>query len=293
LFPWSLVILAALPLVIRSMLLRQTMTTSFPSLVVLAWLAVILGSVLLVGQRQDYYAMAMWPAGALTVAWLLERLRLQLLIAVCAVVFAISLAAANLMPSIAPDSAAVGLVERATAWTTLASFDRTIWAALQTTAWLSLGGALLCVLFGLFRWRPTIKLAAIVASAVCLDLGAVSGTALVSPYFSLAKVAADISEQTPIVYDGGIDTGSSLLFYSDSPVILLDQDPNDDFIVRKFGIGRDRYLTSSEFVTFWRSANRSVFITEERKLAAWRERLGVALDPVAQSGTQILVKKVP
>ena len=293
LFPWSLVILAALPVVIRSMLLRQTMTTSFPSLVVLAWLAVILGSVLLVGQRQDYYAMAMWPAGALTVAWLLERLRLQLLIAVCAVVFAISLAAANLMPSIAPDSAAVGLVERATAWTTLASFDRTIWAALQTTAWLSLGGALLCVLFGLFRWRPTIKLAAIVASAVCLDLGAVSGTALVSPYFSLAKVAADISEQTPIVYDGGIDTGSSLLFYSDSPVILLDQDPNDDFIVRKFGIGRDRYLTSSEFVTFWRSANRSVFITEERKLAAWRERLGVALDPVAQSGTQILVKKVP
>ena len=123
---------------------------------------------------------------------------------------------------------------------------------------------MLCVLFGLFRWRPTVKLAAIVASAVCLDLGAVSGTALVSPYFSLAKVAADISERTPIVYDGGIDTGSSLLFYSDSPVILLDQDPNDDFIVRKFGIGRDRYLTSSEFVTFWKSANRSVFITEEK-----------------------------
>jgi 4-amino-4-deoxy-L-arabinose transferase-like glycosyltransferase len=293
LFPWSLAILVVLPVVIRSALQRRTLAMSFPGVVVLAWFGVILGSVLLAGQRQDYYAMAMWPAVALMVAWLLERLPMQRLIAAAAMLFGLTLAVANLMPTIAEDSASVTLVERATAWTTLTSFDRAIWSALQTTAWLSLGGALLCVLFGFFRWRSTIKVAAMAASAICLDLGAVSGMALVSPYFSLAKVAAVIADRTPIVYDGGIDTASSLLFYSDSPVILLDQDPNDDFVVRKFGIGRDRYLTSSEFVAFWRSAGRSVFITEESKLAGWRERLGVALDAAAQSGTQILVKKVP
>ena len=293
LFPWSLAILAALPIATRSVLQRWRLETSFPGLVVVAWLVVILGSVLLSGQRQDYYAMAMWPAVALIVAWLLERLRIQSLIATSALFFAVSLAVANVMPSIAAQSASAALAERTTAWTTLASFDRTIWAALQTTASLSLGGALLCVLVGLFRWRPTFKAGPIVASAVCLDLGAISGMALVAPYFSLATVAADISERTPIVYDGNIDTASSLLFYSDSPVILLDQDPNDDFIVRKFGIGRDRYLTSSEFVTIWKSGSRTVFITEESKLAGWQELLGVALDPAAQSGTQILVKKVP
>jgi 4-amino-4-deoxy-L-arabinose transferase-like glycosyltransferase len=293
LFPWSLAIFAALPVAARFMLRRWRIETSFLGLVVFAWFTVILGSVLLAGQRQDYYAMAMWPAVALTVAWLLERLRIQTLIAICALLFAAGLALANAMPRVTESSASVALVERATAWTTLLSFDRTLWAALQTTAWLSLGGALLCVLFGLFRWPPTIKLGAIVASAVCLDLGAVNGTALVSPYFSLANVAADISERTPIVYDGSIDTASSLLFYSDSPVILLDQNPNDDFIVRKFGIGRDRYLTSSEFVDFWKSGRRTVFITEESKLAGWQEVLGVTLDPAAQSGTQILVKKVP
>ena len=69
--------------------------------------------------------------------------------------------------------------------------------------------------------------------------------------------------------------------------------PNDDFVVRKFGIGRDRYLTSSEFVAFWKSASRTVFITDESKLAGWQEVLGVALDRAAQSGTQILVKKTP
>jgi 4-amino-4-deoxy-L-arabinose transferase-like glycosyltransferase len=292
LFPWSLAILAVLPIATRSLLCWR-LPTSFASLMVLAWSAVILGSVLMAGQRQDYYAMAMWPAVALTVAWLLERLRIQPLMATFALLFAVTLAVANAMPSIAENSASVALVERATAWATLASFDRTIWATLQTTVWLSLGGALLCVLFGLFRSGPSIKVGALVASAVCLDLGAVSGTALVSPYFSLATVADDISERTPIVYDGGIDTASSLLFYSDSPVILLDQDPNDDFIVRKFGIGRDRYLTSSEFVAFWRSASRTVFITDESKLAGWQELLGEALDPAAQSGTQILVKKTP
>ncbi len=293
LFPWSLAMVAAVPAATGLLRQRRPLRMSFPGLVVTAWLAVVLGSVLVTGQRQDYYAMAMWPAVALTVAWLLERLRIQPLIAAFAVLFAVSLAWSHLMPSVAPDADAAALAERATAWTTLASFDRTIWAALQTTASVSLGGALLCVLFGLFPWRPMIKMGAMAASAICLDLGAVSGTSLVSPYFSLAKVAADISEHTPIVYDGGIDTASSLLFYSDSPVILLDQDPNDDFVVRKFGIGRDRYLTSSEFVAFWKSPHRTVFITEESKLASWREVLGVALDPAAQSGTQILVKKVP
>ena len=294
LFPWSLAILAALPAAAtRSVLQRWPLATSFPSLVVFAWFVVVLGSVLVAGQRQDYYAMAMWPAVALAVAWLLERLRIQPLIIAWAILLAVSLASANAMPRIVQDSASVALAERATAWTTLASFDRTIWAALQTTAWFSLGGALLCVLLALFRWRPTMKVGAVVASAVCLDLGAVSGTALVSPYFSLAKVAANISARTPIVYDGEIDTASSLLFYSDSPVILLDQDPDDNFIVRKFGIGRDRYLTSSEFVAFWKSAQATVFITEKSKLANWRKLLGVTLDPAAQSGTQILVKKVP
>src|SRR4029077_14665922 len=100
----------------------------------------------------------------------------------------------------------------------------------------------------------------------------------------------DIRRDAPIVYDGGIDTGSSLLFYSASPVILLDQNPDSDFVVRKFGIGRDRFLTISEFVAFWNSAAPKVFITEESKLGGWRELLGISLAPVARCGTQVLLK---
>lgn len=291
LFPWSVTIIAAVPLAAGFM--RQRPVVSFPAWVIMAWMAIVLASVLLAGQRQDYYAMSMWPAIALAVAWILERARIQPLIAALAILLAAGLAWSQVIPSMAPRTDTAALAERATAWTTLISFDRAVWKTLLATAWLSLGGAFLFALLGLFPCRPTVKLAAIAASAVCLDLGAVSGTSQVSSYFSLAKMAEGIPEDTHIVYDGGIDTGSSLLFYSDSPVILLDQNPNDDFIVRKFGIGRDRFLTVSEFVEFWKSATQTVFITEESKLASWRELLGMSLNPAAQSGTQILVKKVP
>jgi hypothetical protein len=229
----------------------------------------------------------------LVFAWILERYRIQPLTAALAILLAAGLAWSQIIPNIAPETGTAPLAERATAWSTLTNFDVAVWTTLQGTAWLSLGGAFLFALFGLLPWRPILKLAAIASSAICLDLGAVSATSLVAPYFSLAKMAHRIPEDTHIVYDGGIDTGSSLLFYSDSPVILLDQNPNDDFVVREFGIGRERYLTVSEFVALWNAQSETVFITEESKLASWRKLLGASLSPVAQSGTQILVKKAP
>jgi len=293
LLPWSLGIIGAAPLVAGLLQRQRRVVIRFPDLVVIAWMALILGSVLLTAQRQDYYAMSMWPAFALAVAWVLERSRIQLLITFLATLLVASLTWSQMIPHLTQNSDTAALAERATAWTTIINLDRAVWTTLETTAWLALGGALFFALLGLLPRRPKIKLAAIAASAVCLDLGAVSGTSLVSPYFSLAKVAGDIPEDARIVYDGGIDTGSSLLFYSDSPVILLNQDPNNDFIVRKFGIGRDRFLTISEFVEFWNSASPTVFITEQSKLAGWRELLGVSLAPSARCGTQILLKKAP
>ncbi|MET0254073.1 MAG: phospholipid carrier-dependent glycosyltransferase [Terrimicrobiaceae bacterium] len=297
LFPWSLAFIAATPLIAIHFRRQRYVEPSFPALIVIVWMAVIAGSVLLTGQRQDYYAMSMWPAFALAVAWTLERSRVQPAIVLLAILLGAGLAGlawSHAIPYFThASSTTAALAERATAWTTIINFDRAVWTSLRTTAWFALGTALLFALIGLSSRPSKLKLAAIAASAICLDLGAVSGTSSVSPYFSLATVAGDIHRDAPIVYDGGIDTGSSLLFYSDSPVILLDQNPDKDFIVRKFGIGRDRFLTISEFVAFWNSAAPTVLITEESRLADWRKILGISLAPVARCGTQILLKKTP
>jgi 4-amino-4-deoxy-L-arabinose transferase-like glycosyltransferase len=293
LFPWSLGIIVAAPLFARTFCRPRCVTLSLPAQIIIGWMVVIAGSVLLAGQRQDYYAMSMWPAFALAVAWVLERSRVQALIILLVILLGAGLAWSHANSYITHASNTAALAERATAWTAIINFDRAVWARLRTTAWLALGGALFFALVGLLSRRSKLKLAAIAASAVFLDFGAVSGTSLVSPYFSLATMAGDIHKDAPIVYDGGIDTGSSLLFYSDSPVILVDQNPDSDFIVRKFGIGRDRFLTISEFIAFWNSAAPTVFITEESKLAGWRELLGISLAPVARCGTQVLLKNTP
>ncbi|HEY5705289.1 MAG TPA: glycosyltransferase family 39 protein [Terrimicrobiaceae bacterium] len=293
LFPWSLAIIGAAPVIARSFRRRPCGTPKLPALVVIAWMAVVLGSVLLAGQRQDYYAMSMWPALALAVAWVLERTGMQTLVLLLAILLGAGLAWSQANPVTTHASNTAALAERATAWTTIINFDDAVWTSLRTTAGFALGGALFFALLALAFQRSKLKLAAIAASGICLNLGAVSGTSLVSPYFSLAAVMRYINSGAPIVYDGGIDTGSSLLFYSDSPIILLDQDPDEDFIVRKFGIGRDRFLTISEFVAYWNSAAPAVFITEEGRLEGWRELLGVSLAPAARCGTQILLKNTP
>ena len=145
-------------------------------------MAVITGSVLLAGQRQDYYAMSMWPAFALAVAWMLERSRVQPAIVLLAIVLGAGLAWSHAIPYITDASSTTAtLAERATAWTTIINFDRAVWTSLRTTAWFALGTALLFALIGLSSRRSKLKLAAIAASAICLDLGAVSGTSSVSP----------------------------------------------------------------------------------------------------------------
>ena len=234
LFPWSLGLISAVPLLVNHF--RRRIPLSFPAAIVAAWIALIGGSVLLTGQRQDYYAMSMWPAFALAVAWVFERSRLQEMIILVAVLLVAGLGLLQSTTFLGAGSRTAALAERATAWSTFVNFDSTVWLSLQTTASSALGAALCVTVLGLFLRHFKFKFAAVAASAICLDLGAVSGTSLVSP-FSLAKMADDISQDMSLVYDGPIDTGS-LLFYVDSPLILLNQDPEDDFVVRKFGRAR-------------------------------------------------------
>ncbi len=269
----------------------------FSSMLVAAWAAVIFGSVMLTGQRQDYYAMSMWPAFALGAAWVLDRHSVRpgaialagvLGAGFVAAFFVGGLVSAPAATSLARPGFQTGtLAERTTAWTTLAGFDPSVWESLQMTAWFALGGALIFALAAVWFSKHAWPL--LTSAAVCLALGAVSGTATVSPYFSLARMAPAIPRGATVIYDGGIDTGSSLLIYTDAKLILLDQNPAEEFIVRKFGIGRDRFLTTPELSARWKSGVPVLLITEAAKLSAWKDRLGALPSPRARCGTQILI----
>lgn len=287
-FPWSIV--AGVALLARRRLAGSLLPTSaFPTVLLWSWTGVIFGSVMLTGQRQDYYAMSMWPAFALGAAWVLERYSARPGVVALAGLLAAGVISTFFLGGLTVTAPTETLAARATAWTTLAGFDPSVWASLQATAWFALGGGLLGALVALAL--PRNPWPGLIIAAVFLALGAVNGTAVVSPYFSLARMAPAISPRSTVVYDGGIDTGSSLLVYTDARLILLDQNPDEEFPVKKFGLGRDRFITSAELAALWKSGEPLFFVTEANRLEEWREKLGTPLEPVERCGTSILLKR--
>ncbi len=288
-FPWSLV--AAFALATRWSAWREAFRRpSFSTTFLLCWMGVIGLSVILAGQRQDYYAMSLWPAAALLMAAIIEKASLRPVAIFLALFMAAGLVFFLLLPALVADRETATLAERATAWSTVTNLDAGVWRGLQATALLALGGGLLGSLAAAFSRHRIAALGGFAFIGISLDLGALSGTSIISPYFSLAKATPFIDPGSRVVYDGGLDTGSSLLFYTEKPVVFLDRRVEEDFIVRKFGIGREHFLTDEEFTLLWRSGARLILITEGQKLAEWEKRLGGSLVPFARCGTQVLLK---
>lgn len=295
-FPWSLLAGLALfrkdlPASVKGIPAR--LSADFPAALVFSWAAIVLGSVLLAGQRQDYYAMSMWPAFAIAAAALLRQGVPRLGAAALVLILAAGLALCLGLPVSAMGLKTAATAERATAWSTLASFGPEVWSRLHVTALATLGSALAFAAFALLL-RRTMAAAFCALAGLCLGLGAVSGTAIVSPWFSLASISPLLGQyaaRSPtVIYDGGIDTGSSLLFYTDLPLRLLDQDPAGEFPVRKFGLGRDRFVSRDELRSLWTSGAPVVLVTEDSKWIMWNEFLKTLTVPSGFSGTQIVLK---
>ncbi len=288
-FPWSLVAGFALPGRSREILdgLRRP---SFPAALLLCWLVVIGLSVMLAGQRQDYYSMSLWPAFALGTAWLVEKSSLRPAAIFLTILMAAGLGFFLVLPSLATGKETAALAERATAWTTVINLDAGVWKGLQVTALLALGGGLLGSLTAGLARKRSVALAGFALLGISLDLGALSGTSIISPYFSLAKAVPSIDPASRLVYDGGLDTGSSLLFYTDQPVAYLDRRVEEDFIVRKFGVGREHFLTDKQLVALWKAGTPITLVTEAKRRPEWEKLLGTPLTPLTHCGTQILLK---
>ncbi len=258
---------------------------------VAVWVGVVFLAVLVAGQRQDYYAMVAWPALALAVAAVVERgiswVGVVAFGGVCA-------GALVVLPMVGGgDSAAVA--ERATAWTTMVGLDGELWGSLAHLGRLSLGFALVALVGALAMLaggRRMMAMRAVMLAAASLSFGAMAGYARVAPYFSVAEMAPTLRELARrgvrIAYDGGVDTGSSLLFYVGDEVTLIGQNPEEDFLTRTEGLGRDRYLTVGEFAGLWREGAGVALVTEAGRSEFWRERLGEMSPPVATSGTQVV-----
>ncbi len=199
------------------------------------------------------------------------------------------------LPMVGGSGDPAAVAERSTAWTTVSGLDGEVWISLAHLGRLSVGFAVVALVLAavlLARGRRLVALRAVMLAAASLSFGAMAGYARVAPYFSVAEMAPTLRELagrgTRIAYDGGIDTGSSLLFYVGDNVLLIGQDAEEDYLTRTFGTGRDRYVSVEEFADLWREGAGVALVTEEGRTEYWREKIGELSPPIARSGTQVV-----
>lgn len=296
-FPWIWFALAGLTSPRRWWNQLKNFDTGFPWL----WAALIFGTVLAAGQRQDYYAMAGWPAAAILMAsvWsdVTRVTRLRVVAAGIALLALIGLIALAWMPT--PDVASdlTHAADRATATQAVAALPAQFWAPMRTAGlW---AAAILATGFGIGWWlgrsgNARLIFAPVSIACILIGLMAIHGMAFAAPFFSSAEGARVIQRlaetKAKVVFDGPPQLASSLCFYLDRPFYYVGQPAEHEFGVRATGEGADRFLPTETFIEDWRKPGAQFFlIIESSREPYWRDRLGNEWHLVSRYGSHMVV----
>jgi hypothetical protein len=280
-FPWSLVILPALLVSWRTVVRPREMT--FEDALPLVWAAIVFIPVLLIGQRQDYYALSMFSAFALSAAMIFERARnpqryagviiVGLLGALIGVI-AVALPWLSL-----PHERSWGETDwRWTAWKAFDAMPPSTWLHFRPLLWITalalVFGALLTS-HALRRGREKIAPAGFAAGMILTGLCMISGVARVAPYFSLADAArflnARLGAEGEVLFEGSPGLASSLGFYLQRPFALVNQQPDARLPITPEQ--RKLFVEQAAALEQWRSQHPVFLLIERDRVSHWRELL--------------------
>jgi 4-amino-4-deoxy-L-arabinose transferase-like glycosyltransferase len=278
-FPWSLLILPALVFSWRRVMRPREMT--FEDALPIAWAAVVFVPVLMIGQRQDYYALSMSSAFALCAAAIIERtsnaLRYAGAIAV-ALIGGLIGAMALAVPSALSGRTWGETDFRWTAWKALGDMPATTWLHFRPLLFFSafalIAGALMTV-YIVRSGREQIAAAGIGAGMIATGFCMISGVAGVAPYFSLADAArflnARLGSNGEVLFEGNPGIASSLGFYLQRPFALVNQQPDPRLPLTPEQ--RQLFLEQSSALEQWRTSGPVFLIIEQDRVGHWRELL--------------------
>jgi len=165
----------------------------------------------------------------------------------------------------------------------------TTWRALQhipSPAWLALRPmfaiiglafitfSLLAIYF-ISTHRPKLACTALAAAMIPTGLSMIDGVARMAPRFSLADAArflnARLGEKDEVIYEGSLDTGSSLIFYLNRRFYLVNQ-PRDD---EMHSASNNAYVVIDEDLVLrkWGDPDAVYLIVDQERLTHWQDLL--------------------
>lgn len=299
-FPWSLAILSPLVFSWRRVVRPSeiTLTDALP----IVWLAVVLIPVLIIGQRQDYYALPAFGAFALWTAMILERSTRAVFARGAILLSFLGLAAIAL--AIALPYLVSGLSQnwgetenRWTAALALRNMPAASWLQFRWLIAVAGSALILGAMISLLLLRKGYgKIAAVGFAVGMIPIGfsIIHGMAQIAPYFSLAGAARFLNPRlgktAEIIFEGSPGVASSLGFYLEGNFALVNQAPEPNLPLTP--AQRRLFLAESDALNRW-GAPRAVFlIVEQDRLAHWRrlltERFHV-YHQVATCGTYVVL----
>ncbi|HKS30966.1 MAG TPA: glycosyltransferase family 39 protein [Chthoniobacterales bacterium] len=280
-FPWSVAILPALIFSWRRVMRPREI--GFQDALPIVWALVVLIPVLVIGQRQDYYALSMFSAFSLWAAMIFERASNPLrntgaaIVALTGMVLAIiALVLPGLVPASERDWGETDF--RWTAWKALADMPASVWLQfrplLAITATGLVAGAIATV-YLLRRGRQKIAVVGIACGLIAVGLCMISGIARIAPFFSLADAARFLNSRLgtngQVLFEGSPGVASSLGFYLERKFAMVNQEP--DPRIPLTGEQRDLFLNENAALERWRVPRPVFLIIEQDRVDYWRELL--------------------